>query len=182
MKKIVLTVLGFVMAPLMAIAQPDFSGSWEPDTDRSEPAPSELYRYGHRGSPEPVPQTDLRVEQDGNSVSVYEGAIASAFYYNNRTRITSRYAVPAVYVADGQERTVTVGNTGLTEQDMITSWEDNKLVIEIEKPWGGMPGNVKVNTREEWMLSPDGETLYITIQHNWPAENVAYTLVYNRQE
>jgi len=181
MKKVLLTLLGFVMAPMMVVAQPDFSGSWEFDTDRSDPALSELYRYGHQGSPEPVPQSDLRVEQNGNRIDVYEDAIASAFYQNNYTRVLSRYAVPAVYIADGQERTVTVGNTGLTEQDMTTSWEDNKLVIEIEKPWGGMPGNVVVNTREEWMLSPDGDTLHITYQHDWPAENVAYTVVYNRQ-
>lgn len=181
MKKVLMTLLGFVMAPVIAVAQPDFSGSWKPDTDRSEPALSELYRYGHGGSPQPVRQIDLRVEQDGNRISVYEDAIASAFYINNNARVLTRYAVPAVYVADGQERTVTVGNTGLTQQDMTASWEDNKLVIEIEKPWGGMPGNVKVNTREEWMLSPDGDTLYITSQHNWPAEKVAYTVVYNRQ-
>ncbi|MEQ9021845.1 MAG: hypothetical protein RLN82_03685 [Pseudomonadales bacterium] len=181
MKKVLITLLGFVMAPMVAVAQPDFSGSWKPDTDRSEPAPSELYRYGHGGSPEPVNQSDLRVEQDGNTIEVYEDAIGAAFYYNSHTRILSRYAVPAVYIADGQERTVTIGSNGVTEQDMTASWEDNKLVIEIEKPWGSNPGNVMLNTREEWMLSPDGDTLYITMQHNWPAENVAYTLVYNRQ-
>ncbi|MFX4226996.1 MAG: hypothetical protein ACFHHU_03625 [Porticoccaceae bacterium] len=169
MNKVLITLLGFVMAPMVAVAQPDFTGSWTPDTDRSEPAPSELYRYGRLDN-DPVRQSDLTIEQDGNTVEVYEDA-----------RVLTRYAVPAVYVADGQERTVTVGNTGVTEQDMTASWEDNKLVIEIEKPWGGMPGNVMLNTREEWMLSPDGNTLYITTQHNWPAENVAYTVVYNRQ-
>jgi len=119
---------------------------------------------------DPARQASLTIEQDGNTVEVYEDA-----------RVLTRYAVPAVYIADGQERTVTVGNTGVTEQDMTASWEDNKLVIEIEKPWGGMPGNVMLNTREEWMLSPDGNTLYITTQHNWPAENVAYTVAYSRQ-
>lgn len=169
MKKVLFTLLGLVMAPVMAFAQPDFSGTWEPDVERSEPAPSELYRYGRLDN-NPVRQVSLTVEQNGNSVEVYEEA-----------RVLTRYAIPAVYIADGQERTVSVGNTGVTEQQMTTSWEDNKLVIEITKPWGGMPGNVMLNTREEWMLSPDGNTLYITTQHNWPAENVAFTLVYNRQ-
>lgn len=169
MKKILLTALGFVMAPMMAIAQPDFSGTWVADSDRSEPALNELYWFGRLPN-DPVRVQDLVIEQNGNTLEVYEEG-----------RVLTRYAIPAVYVADGQERTVTVENTGLTEQDMTASWEDNKLVIEIEKPWGGMPGNATLHTREEWMLSPDGDSLYITTQHNSPADNFAYTVVYNRQ-
>jgi len=169
MKKTLLTILGFVMMPLVAVAQPDFSGSWVPNVGLSEPAENELYMYGRLDN-DPVRQPDLMIEQEGDTVEVYEDS-----------RVLTRYAIPALYVADGLERTVTVENTGLTEQQMTSAWVDNKLVIDIVKPWGGMPGNVMLNTREEWMLSPDGSKLYITTQHNSPAKNIAYTVVYDRQ-
>lgn len=169
-----LTILGLMLLPLAACAQssqpqsPDFSGTWVANEEESEPAVDTNYWFGRIENEVPG-QPDLRVEQDGDTVSVYEEA-----------RILARYDYPAVYVADGQVHNVTDSSTGMAQIAITTSWDNGELVIESVKPWGSMPGNITLNSREVWRLSPEGDKLYITTTRSSPAKDVTYTRVYDR--
>lgn len=168
MKNNLLTILGLMLLPLAAIAQSDFSGTWVANAEESEPGVGTNYWFG-RIDAEVPDQPDLKVEQDGNTISVYEEA-----------RVLTRYDYPAVYVADGQVKEVTDSGTGLAQVKITTSWDDAELVIESVKPWGSMPGNITLQAREVWKLSPNGDKLYITTTRSSPAKELTYTKVYNR--
>lgn len=168
MKNTLLAMLGLAVLPLAACAQPDFGGTWVANQEESEPAVDTDYWFG-RLDPQVPGQPDIRVEQDGDTITVYEQA-----------RVLTRYDYPAVYVANGQQQSVTDTGTGLAQEKITTSWDGDELVIETEKPWGSMPGNITLQAREVWRLSEDGNKLYITTTQNTPAKVVSYTRVYNR--
>lgn len=169
MKKTMLMILGLTILPAMAVAQSDFSGTWVVDTARSEHASDQNYWLVRSELQRRNPPA-LTVEHDGETLEVYE-----------ETNVLSRYDYPATYIADGENRTVTA-RTGVTQADITATWqEDGTLVIEKVQPWGGMPGNVTLETREVWKLSADGDQLYITTTHDSPARIFTYTQVYDRQ-
>ena len=171
MKSIMLTVVSLMLLPLAACAQSgaDFSGTWVANVEESEPAVDTNYWFGR--IPNVVPgQPNLRVEQDGDTISVYEEA-----------RVLTRYDYPAVYVADGKAHSVTSSNTGMAQETVTTSWDEAALTIETVKPWGGMPGNITLHSKEVWRLSSDGNKLSITTTHSSPAKELSYTRVYNRE-
>ena len=171
MKNYLMAILGLTLLPLVACAQSDssFSGTWVANEAESEPAVNTNYWFGRIENEVPG-QPDVRVEQDGDTISVYEQA-----------RVLTRYDYPAVYVADGNANSVTDGATGMAQISITTSWDDDELVIESEKPWGGMPGNITLQSREVWRLSAEGDKLFITTTHNSPAKELSYTRVYDRQ-
>ena len=170
MKSKFLTLLGLAVLPLAACAQADLDlgGTWVANADESEQAVDTNYWFG-RIQGEAPGQPDLRVEQDGDTISVYE-----------EDRVLTRYDYPAVYVADGVAHQVTDSSTGLAQITITTSWQDGDLVIESVKPWGSMPGNITLESREVWQLSPDGNKLSITTTHSSPAKEISYTRVYDR--
>jgi hypothetical protein len=168
MRSKLLTMLGLTLLPLAAIAQSDFSGSWVANTAESDQAVDTIYWFGRIDAVVPG-QPNIKVEQDGDTVTVYEEA-----------RVLTRYDYPAVYVADGKAHRVTSGNTGMAQETVTTSWDDGKLAIESVKPWGGMPGNITLKSREVWSLSPKGDKLYIATTHSSPAKVITYTRVYDR--
>jgi len=169
MKSMLLTVLGLTVLPLAACAQSDFSGTWVANPDESEQGVDTNYWFGRLEAEVPG-QPDLKVEQDGDTISVFEEA-----------RVLTRYDYPAVYVADGQPHVVTDSGTGLAEETITTNWDDDDLVIDTVKPWGSMPGNITLETREVWKLSSGGDRLSITTTHSSPAKTISYTRVYDRQ-
>jgi len=168
MKSKLLTILGLTVLPLAACAQSDFSGTWVANQEESEQAVDTNYWFGRIENEVPG-QPDLKVEQDGDTISVYE-----------EDRVLTRYDYPAVYVADGQAHRVTDSSTGMAQETITTRWDDDELVIETVKPWGSMPGNITLQSREVWRLSTDGDKLHITTTHNSPATEVTYTRVYDR--
>lgn len=168
MKHTMLTYLALLLLPLAACAQSDFSGTWVANEAESEQAVDTNYWFG-RIEGEAPGQPDLRVEQDGDTIEVYEEG-----------RVLTRYDFPAVYIADGKDHKVTDSGTGLAELTITTSWNDSELVIDIVKPWGSMPGNITLQSREVWKLSPQGDKLSITTTHRSPAKEVSYTRVYDR--
>jgi hypothetical protein len=170
MKSTLLTIFSLMLLPLAACAQSssNFGGTWVANVEESEPAVDTNYWFGRIENEVPG-QPDLRVEQDADTISVYEEA-----------RVLSRYDYPAVYVADGKAHKVTDSSTGMAQETITTSWDDGELVIETVMPWGGMPGNITLHAREVWKLSSDGDKLYITTTRSTPANEVSYTRVYDR--
>ena len=168
MKSKLLIILAAILLPLAACAQSDFSGNWVANEAESEQAAATNYWFG-RIEGEVPGQPDIRVEQEGNTIKVFEEA-----------RVLTRYDFPAVYVADGKAHRVTDSGTGLAQETITTSWDDDELVIDIVKPWGSMPGNITLHSREVWRLSPQRDKLFIRRTDSSPAKEVTYTRVYDR--
>jgi hypothetical protein len=174
MKKHILIVLGIVFLGLMvlAMAAPDFSGSWVRDNAKSDPVPDPIMlnrpttpagggggRGGGRGNAEAV----MTVQQEGTSLLV-----------------TSPQGAVSKYTVDGKPYTRTTET--LIEKAVVTAGlQGDTLVIATAQPYGGMPGNVTLQMKEVWSLSPDGKTLTITTTRTIPAVEKIYKQVYNKK-
>jgi hypothetical protein len=168
--------IAYLGLPILAIAAPNFSGSWIKDNSKSDPVPSPLMLRdappgrgggggGGRGGPGgrgggPMPMV---VAQDANSL-----------------QITDPQGAVRKYTLDGKAHTTTM-DTGVQKAAVTASWQGDTLTISSVEPYGGMPGNVTLHAKEVWSLSPDGKTLTIATTRTIPAVEKAYKEVYNRQ-
>jgi len=174
MKRYILMMLGMVFFGLLvlAVAAPNFSGSWVRDNAKSDPVPDPIMlnrpttpagggggRGGGRGSAEAV----MTVQQEGNSLQV-----------------TSPQGETRKYTVDGKPFTRTT-ETGLQKAVITANWQGDALVIATTQPYSGMPGNVTLQMKEVWSLSPDGKILTITTTRSIPAVEKTYKQVYNKK-
>ena len=172
-------VLGMALfgSAFLAIGAPNFSGSWVRDNASSDPAPTTLWLTraapargggggggrgpgGGRGNAGPMP---MIVQQDAGSLQVTEpqGGMHK-------------------YTLDGKP------HNSITETDMgkavvTASLQGDTVVIGTTRPYGGMPGNVTLQVKEVWSLSPDGKILTITTTDTSPAVEKTSKQVYNRK-
>ena len=182
MKRHVLTMLGMacLALPLPALAA-DFSGSWIRDNAKSDQMPNFMYWLtrdtnsggaggggrgggrgpGGRGNGAPAPMV---VAQSGNTLQVT----------NPQTGAISKYTL------DGKPSAVTM-DTGIQKASVSASMQGDTLVIASTEPYGGMPGNVALQVKEVWSLSPDGKVLTVTMTRTAPAVEKTFKEVYNRQ-
>jgi hypothetical protein len=177
MKKHILTALGlaYLGLPVLAIAAPNFSGSWVKDNSKSDPVPSALMLMnapqgrggggpGGRGGPGrgggPMPMV---VAQDATSLQV-----------------TDPQGGMRRYTLDGKPHNTTM-DTGVQKAAVTASWQGDMLVIEATEPYGGMPGNVTAHIKDVWGLSPDGSILTITTTRSMPATEKTYKEVYSKK-
>jgi len=165
--------LAFFGLPVLAIAAPNFSGSWVQDNAKSERVPDPLWLTrapagrgggraggpGGRGSAADA----LTVQQDANSLQVTDalGAIRK-------------------YKLDGKPYT-SATETGMQKAAVTASLRGDMLAIETSRPYGGMPGNVTLQVKEVWTLSPDGKLLTITTTQTSPAVEKTFKQVYTRK-
>ena len=84
------------------------------------------------------------------------------------------------YMLDGKPATHET-ETEMAKAAVSASLQGDSLVIATTRPYGGMPGNVTLDVKEVWSLSPDGKTLTITTTHASPATVKTYKQVYNRR-
>jgi hypothetical protein len=178
MRRQILMALGIAVfgLPVLAMASPDFSGSWVQDSAKSERVPDPMWltratpagrggggRAGGPGGRGNAPEATLTVQQDAHSMQITDGAGSIRKYaLDNKpvTHLTETQMVKATVTASLQGETVVIGTT---------------------RPFGGMPGNVTLDVKEVWSLSPDGRTLTITTTHASPATIKTYKQVYNRK-
>ena len=181
MKRHVLLVLGmaFLGLTVLAMAAPNFSGSWVRDNAKSDPAPNTAYwltrdtgggggRGGGGGGGRGAgggrgPQVDMTIQQDANSLQVTDpqGAIRK-------------------YTLDGKPFTKTM-DTGIQKATVTANLQGDTLVIGTTQPYGGMPGNATLEVKEVWSLSPDGKILTISTTRTVPAVQKTFKQVYNRK-
>jgi len=177
MKRHVLMGLGMALfgLPLLALAAPDFSGSWVQDTAKSERVPEPLWltraqpggrgggRAGGPGGRGNAAEVVMTVQQDANSLQVTnpQGAIHK-------------------YTLDGKPST-RVTETEMAKAAVAANLQGDTLVIGTTRPYGGMPGNVTLQVKEVWSLSPDGKILTVTTTHTTPAVEKTFKQVYNRK-
>lgn len=165
MKKTILA-LGLFLLPTLAMAAPDFNGSWVRDNANSDQDMYPLYWVtraatpgggGGRGG-----QFVITVHQDANKIAV-----------------TDSEHPMREYVLDGKPHTRATDNM-LQKVEVNTKMQGNDLVIETTRPYGEMPGNVTMKEKQVWSLSSDGKTLTITTTRDVPAKKFTIKQVYNR--
>jgi hypothetical protein len=177
MRRHILMALGIAVFgfPVLATASVDFSGSWVQDSSKSERVPEPMWLTratpggrggggraggpGGRGNAEVV----MTVQQDANTVQITDsnGAIRK-------------------YALDGKP-SIKATETEMAKASVTASLQADTLVIGTTRPYGGMPGNVTLQMKEVWSLSPDGKTLTVTTTHASPATIKTYKQVYNRK-
>lgn len=185
MKRQILTLVGMAYFGLPVLAAADFSGSWVRDSAQSDPVQNFMYwltrepnsggagggggRGGGRGQGGPGGRgmggpAPMVVEQSAGMLQVTDpqsGAIRK-------------------YKLDSQPFTVAM-DTGLQKATVAASIEGDTLVIRTTEPYGGMPGNVTLEVKDVWTLSPDGKVLTIATTRTAPAVEKSFKEVYNRQ-
>lgn len=166
--------LAYLGLPVIAIAAPNFSGSWVKDS-KSDPVPNPLLlrdapqgRGGGGGGRAGGPgrgngHQPMVVVQDANSLQV-----------------TDPQGGMRKYTLDGKPHDTTM-ETGVQKAAVTASWQGDTLVIGATEPYGGMPGNVTAHVKEVWSLSPDGSTLTITTTRSLPAMEKTYKEVYTKK-
>lgn len=161
MKKTLL-MLGFMLLPTLAMAAPNFSGTWVLDNAVSDPNPYPLF-WITRAAPQFYGRFKMlmTVHQNGDSMQVVDSE-----------RPVRNYTL------NGEPQTRPTDT--LLEKAVVTAkWQGDDLVIETTKPYGGMPGNITLKQTEEWSLSPDGKTLTVTITRDSAARQKTLKEVYN---
>ena len=165
MKKAILLMLGMALLPGLALAAPDFNGSWVRDNAKSDHDIYPLYWLtrgvdaGGQGNAEYV----VSVRQDARGVQV-----------------TDSVRPQRNYVLDGKPHVVPT-DTGLAKATITATVQGETLVISTVQPYGGMPGNATMNAQEVWALSPDGKSLTITLTREVPATRQTIRQVFTRK-
>jgi len=163
-----LLMLGMTFLPAVAMAAPDFNGTWALNKANSDPAPNAMYWLtrsgptmgGGRGNAEVL----ITVHQDATGMQVADSQTAKR-----------------EYTLDGKPHTRAT-DTGIEKAVVTAGLQGDTLVVETTQPYGGMPGNATLKVKEVWSLSPDGKTLTITTMRDVPAKKQAYKQVYNKAQ
>jgi hypothetical protein len=165
-KKMLMALLASSL-PALALAAPDFNGTWVRDKAMSDAQPNTMYWLTRGVDPGGGGQGNadilLVVKQDAKNLNVAES-----------TRVVREY------VLDGKPHTRAT-DTGVEKAIVTTSWQGETLVIATSQPYGGMPGNATLKQQEVWSLSADGKMLTIATTRDVPAARQAYKQVYNRK-
>jgi hypothetical protein len=174
MKRHILIVLMMIFLGLtvLAIAAPDFNGSWVRDNAKSDPVPDMLIlnrvatpagggggRGGGRGGAEAI----MTVRQEGTAFMV-----------------TSPQGEVRKYTVDGKPYTRAT-ETGIEKAVVTAGIQGDTMVIATTQPYGGMPGNSTLLIKEVWSLSPDGKILTITTTRTIPAVERTFKQVYTKK-
>jgi len=169
-----LLMLGMILIPTLAMAAtPDFNGSWTRNNASSDPAPNTMYwttraaggggGFGG-GAGRRAPEIVMTVREDAKGMHVSESN-----------------AIARDYVLDGKPHTRPT-DTGIEKADVTAQLQGDTLVIETKEPYGGMPGNATLTTKQTWALSPDGNTLTVTTTRDVAARHQTYKQVYTRTQ
>jgi hypothetical protein len=166
--KMQLAILGMMLLPTVALAAPDFAGSWLRDNAKSDPAPNTMYWMtrgattmgGGRGNAQVI----LNIQQDAKALQVDDAQSA-----------------PRNYILDGKPHSRPT-DTGIQKAEVTANLQTDALIIETTQPFGGMPGNATLTVKEVWSLSPDGKTLTVTATRDLPARQQTYKQVYIRTQ
>lgn len=157
---------GLAFLPAIAMAAPNFSGTWLRDRAKSDPAPYPFYWLARPGPTPPAgngPDITIDVQQSAQGM-----------------KVTSLARPQRNYVFDGRPHQ-TVTDTLIARADVTATMRDDALTVVIAQPVGGMPGNVGATITETWRLSPDGKVLTISSVRAAPARSITVNEVYNRQ-
>jgi hypothetical protein len=163
-KKLILIAMAAAMLPAFAMAA-DVSGVWVRDA-KSDARPDTMYwltRGVTNGGGGGAQEFVLEVKQDPANLVVA----------NAQSKLRS---VPL----DGKPHTIKT-DTGIQSATVTAVNQPNALEITTTQPFGGMPGNATLTTKETWTLSPDGKVLTVTTVRQLPARTATDKQIYNRR-
>jgi hypothetical protein len=192
MKKlfVVMVAMSFLGSLPLSIAAQNFSGSWVRDNARSDPTPNTQYWLtrepnsggagggGGRGN-----AGGGRGGGGGRGNAGGGGAAAAVTTVQqdaNTLTVTSPSGAVQEYTLDGKPFSKST-DTGVAKAMISATAQGDTLVITTTQPWGGMPGNVSLEIKEVWSLSPDGKVLTVTTHRNTPALQNSFKTVYNKK-
>jgi hypothetical protein len=143
MKRGTLTLCFAIGVCVLALAVPNFSGTWVGDTTKNDPGAA----AGGRAVGQPASlESIMIVKHEGDSLQV-------------DTRLGDRPSVQVKYRLDGNEHTLPSERGG----DLVykSKWDGEKLVIEGMRTVATPFGTTEIKTKEEWMLSDNGQVLTV---------------------
>lgn len=163
--RLLMTVAALV--PMMAFAEPDFSGTWVRDGAKSDVVPNTMYWLtrgveagGARGR---NTQTVIEVKQSASRMQVADPA-----------------RPPRTLMLDGKPHAAPT-DTGIQTATVVATVQGDTLTVSTTQPFGGMPGNATLRITETWSLSPDGKVLTVRTERELPALRQSFNEVYNRR-
>jgi hypothetical protein len=164
MKKTFL-MLGLMLLPTVALAAPNFSGTWQRNNANSDPDPYPLYW----------------ITRPGPSMGGGRNAInlMTVHQKGNTLQVADPQHPLRNYTLDGQPHTRPTDNM-LSKASVTANMQGDNVVIDTTQPYGQMPGNITLKEKEVWALSPDGKTLTVTITRDIPAKQATLKEVYER--
>ena len=167
MKNIFTIAAAVAFVPALALAAPNFTGTWVRDGQNSSTVPNTMYWLtrgvdagGARG---PGSNITLEVQQSGSNLTVVDPV------EKQRT-----------FMLDGKPY-ATPTDTGVQNATVTSTLSDAALTIVTQQPWGGMPGNVGLTTTKTWTLSADGRVLTVNTVRDTPAKRDTYREVFNKR-
>jgi len=171
MKRHILIALGTALLCLPAVAvAANFSGAWMRDAAKSDRPPDTMYWLtrnegggGGGGRGRGGNQPPMTIQQDAGSLTV-----------------TDPQGSVHKYALDGKPHTVPTA-TGIQKATVTAKAEGDTLVISTAQPYGGMPGNITLDIKDVWALSPDGKTLTITTTRDSAATKTITKQIYSKK-
>lgn len=167
---LIVLVMMFLGLTVLAIAAPDFSGSWVRDSAKSDPVPDPIMlsrppagQGGGGGRGRGAAEAIMTVQLQGSAMVV-----------------TSTQGQVSKYTVDGKPYTRAT-ETGIEKAVVTASIQGDTLVVATTQPYGGMPGNNTLQIKEVWSLSPDGKVLTVTTTRSIPAVEKTYKQVYTKK-
>ena len=156
-----LWVFGIVLLAL-AIAAPNFSGVWVRDKAKSDPLM--MGRPGGGGEAPPDIEVTLTIKQTDNNFEV--------------TTQRGERSSEAKFTLDGKENKNT---TGRGETISKSRWNADTLVIDGVRKFSGPNGDMEIQFKEVYAVSPDGKVLTVTSTMNSPRGERTSKEVYNKK-
>lgn len=163
MKKHMMMALALALLPTLAMAAPDFSGTWARDASKSDPVNYPVYWLTRTAPIGGGADAVVEIKQDAGSLQIA-----------NPARRFLNYAL------DGKAHAVAM-ETGLAKANLTATLQDDALTIATVQPYGGMPGNVMAKVKETWRLSANGKVLTITTIRDTPAKQQTSKEVFVRR-
>jgi hypothetical protein len=167
MKRNILSMLVLACLPVMALAAPNFSGTWVRDNTKSDKDSYPLYWLTRGGA-------------EGGGGGQGGDYIITVKHDAKGLQITDPQRPLRNYTLDGKPRTVPT-DTGIEKATITANAQGDTLVIGTVQPYGGMPGNATMKAQEVWSLSPDGKMLTITLTREIPASRQVVKQVFARK-
>ncbi len=149
-----LLAFGFALLAL-AVAAPDFSGTWVRDKAKSDPM------MGRPGGGEPPDmEVTMNIKQDANSLEIE----------TQRGERSSKVK----YTLDGKENTNPMGRGEVVSK---SKWNGDTLVLEGVRKFGDR----EMPFKESYTLSADGKVLTVTSTRPSPDGERTVKQVYNKK-
>ena len=162
-----LLMMMIVLVPMMALAAPEFSGTWVRDGAKSDVVPNTMY-WLTRG----VDAGGGRGRNNQTVIEVQQSA--------GRLQVTDPARPLRTLMLDGKPHSVPT-DTGMQMATVVATTQGDTLIISTTQPFGGMPGNLTLKVTETWSLSGDGKVLTVKTERDTPALRQSFSEVYNRR-